>query len=97
MLYGVDLKTLADLLFYSEEYGRACLDCQATAVKNATLINFVGHRFLEEVVQDYFMDRYIVPAGVRQEVKENTITGPPWRSSTPPGGSCIPNTAIISP
>jgi len=90
MLYGVDLKTLADLLFYSEEYGRTCVDCQATAVKNATLINFVGHRFLEEVVQDYFMDRHIVPAGVRQEVKEKYYHGSALAIINAPGRVMYP-------
>jgi glycogen synthase len=33
------------------------------------MINFVGERFLKEVVDDYFMDRQIIPPSVRQEVK----------------------------
>jgi glycogen synthase len=50
--------------------GKECIDCQATAIKNATMINFVGKEFLREVVEDYFLDRDLVPPGVRQEVKE---------------------------
>jgi glycogen synthase len=69
-LFGVDLEGLCDYLYFSEEYGKRCVDCQATAVKNATLINFVGKRFLREVVEGYFLDRPIVPPSVRQEVKE---------------------------
>lgn len=45
------------------------MDAQATAIKNASLINFVGERFLEEIVSDYFWDRPIIPPSVRQEVK----------------------------
>lgn len=75
MLSGVDLSTFWENLYLSEEYGKPCIDCQATAVKNATLINFVGHQFLEEVVRDYFMDRPIVPPSVRQEVKEKYYHG----------------------
>jgi glycogen synthase len=70
MLFGVDLGNLNDYLYYSEEYGKPCIDCQATAVKDATLVNFVGEKFLREVVEDYFLDRPIVPRSVRQEVKE---------------------------
>jgi glycogen synthase len=70
LFIGVDLESLNDYLYYSEEYGKPCIDGQATAVKNATLINFVGEKFLREVVEDYFLDRPIVPPSVRQEVKE---------------------------
>jgi glycogen synthase len=67
---GIGLKNIADRLFLSEHEGRTCIDCQATAIKNATIINFVGERFLKEVVEDYFLDRNLVPTNVRQEVKE---------------------------
>lgn len=70
LLGGVSLKNIADRLFFQEMDGKTCIDCQATAIKNATIINFVGERFLHEVVQDYFLDRNLVPPGVRQEVKE---------------------------
>lgn len=68
-LFGVDLHNMSYDLYFSEEYGRRCIDCQATAVKDASLINFVGEKFLREVVEDYFWDRHIVPPSVRQEVK----------------------------
>ena len=55
---------------------RSCIDCQATAIKNATMINFVGEQFLQEVVEDYFLDRHLVPSSVRQEVKEKYYHGP---------------------
>jgi glycogen synthase len=70
LLGGVGLKSITDRLFLSDHEGRTCIDCQATAIKNATMINFVGERFLREVVDDYFLDRELVPYSVRQEVKE---------------------------
>ncbi|MBE0556674.1 MAG: glycogen/starch synthase, partial [Proteobacteria bacterium] len=69
-LGGIGLKEIANRLYFCEMNGQTCIDCQATAIKNATMINFVGERFLREVVEDYFLDRDLVPAGVRQEVKE---------------------------
>lgn len=69
LLYGIDLHHMSYDLYLSEEFGRKCVDCQATAIKDATLINFVGEKFLREVVDDYFLDRRIIPPSVRQEVK----------------------------
>jgi glycogen synthase len=69
MLGGIDLSQLSEMLFWSADGGKVCVDCQATAIKNATLINFVGERFLREVVEDFFLDRPIVPLSVRNEVK----------------------------
>ncbi|MEI6315093.1 MAG: glycogen/starch synthase, partial [Syntrophus sp. (in: bacteria)] len=68
-LGGVNLNNFNKHLFLSDEHGRVCVDCQATAIKNASMINFVGERFLKEVVDDYFIDRHIIPPSVRQEVK----------------------------
>ena len=70
LLGGISLSNISDRLYFSEMNGKACIDCQATAIKNATMINFVGKKFLQEVVEDYFLDRDLVPPGVRQEVKE---------------------------
>jgi len=70
LLGGINLGSISDRLYFSEMNGKACIDCQATAIKNATMINFVGKKFLREVVEDYFLDRDLVPPGVRQEVKE---------------------------
>ncbi len=69
MYYGVDLNELWGNLFISNDLGRDCVDCQATAIKNATLVNYVGQRFLDETTQDYFLDRHFIPASVRQETK----------------------------
>ena len=67
---GINLGSISDRLYFQEMNGNACIDSQATAIKNATMINFVGEKFLREVVEDYFLDRDLVPPGVRQEVKE---------------------------
>ncbi len=70
MLTGIDVDRIYDLLYLVEKDGKFFLDAQATAIKNATMINFVGEKFLQEVVEDYFLDRDLVPPGVRSEVKE---------------------------
>ncbi len=74
ILFGVDWNSMSSDLYFSEEYGRRGIDCQATAIKNASLINFVGEKFLREVVDDYFLDRHIIPPSVRQEVKVKYYT-----------------------
>ncbi|MDQ5988076.1 MAG: Glycogen synthase [Syntrophus sp. SKADARSKE-3] len=66
---GVHMPTIESNIYYTMDNGQICIDAQATAIKNATMINFVGERFLREVVDDYFMDRPLVPDGVRREVK----------------------------
>jgi len=82
--------------FYSEAYGRKCIDCQATAIKNATMINFVGERFLKEVVDDYFLDRPLVPMSVRNEVKAKYTMTRRGRSSMLRHPTCIRKTVTIS-
>jgi glycogen synthase len=67
---GISLESISDRLYLTEMHGRTCIDAQATAIKNATLINFVGEQFLREVVEGYFQDRQLVPPSVRQEVTE---------------------------
>ena len=69
MFYGVSLGELWYNLYISSDSGKQCVDCQATAIKNATLVNYVGRRFLEETINDYFMDRPVIPWSVRQETK----------------------------
>jgi glycogen synthase len=75
LLGGINLGSIADRLFFQEMYGNVCIDSQATAIKNATMINFVGEKFLREVVEDYFLDRDLVPPNVRREVKEKYNNG----------------------
>ncbi|MGZ3598065.1 MAG: glycogen synthase [Syntrophales bacterium] len=70
MFFGVDIDGLTWNIYFSKEQGRTCIDSQATAIKSATLVNFVGERFLREIIEDYFLDRSFIPPSVRQEVKE---------------------------
>src|SRR5271157_3342658 len=69
MLFGVDIDSLAWNIYFSKEHGRTCIDSQATAIKSATMVNFVGEKFLREIIEDYFLDRSFIPPSVRQEVK----------------------------
>ena len=69
MLYGVDVDSLSWSIYFSEEYGKKCIDSQSTAIKSATLVNFVGEKFLKEIVEDYFLGKSFIPPSVRQEVK----------------------------
>ncbi|NPU85018.1 MAG: glycosyltransferase [Syntrophaceae bacterium] len=70
MLAGVEMDRLVPYLYFLNENGSCIIDCQATAVKNAWLVSFVGHRFLREVVDDHFMDQSIVTPSLRREIKE---------------------------
>jgi len=69
MLFGVDLRRLQPYLYLADDNGAACLDSQATAIKNASCVSFVGCRFLREIVDDHFADVAVVPASVREEIK----------------------------
>jgi len=69
MFYGVNLQKLWNALYISFESQQRCVDCQATAIKSATKISYVGEKFLKEVVGDYFLDRPIIPWSVREETK----------------------------
>lgn len=69
MYMGVDMGQLSPYLYCCHEYGKHCVDCQATAIKNASLVNFVGERFLREICDDYFLDRPIISPSIRREVK----------------------------
>jgi glycogen synthase len=69
LLFGVDTRRLSDYFYSSEDQGKPSIDCQATAIKNASLVNFVGARFLREIVDGQFADQPIISPSVRQEVK----------------------------
>ncbi len=69
MLHGVNLDKLWDALYVSIDHGKRCIDSHATAIKNATMVSYVGEKFLKEVVEDFFLDRPIVPWSVREETK----------------------------
>jgi len=90
LLKGVNIRSFKNNLFYSEAYGKTCIDCQATAIKNATVINFVGERFLREVVEDYFLDRPLVPMSVRNEVKAKYYHDSAWAIINAPASNMYP-------
>lgn len=90
LLVGVNMQTISDYLYLSDEHGRLCVDCQATAVKNATIINFVGRRFLWEVINDYFLDRPIIPTSVRGEAKAKYDHGSAWSIINAPSLTMYP-------
>ena len=69
ILTGINLERLWNNLYITTEHNLECVDSQATAIKNADKISYVGQTFLEEVVEDYFLDRPIIPSTVRQETK----------------------------
>ncbi len=69
MFYGVNLQALWDKLYISSDHLEKSLDCQATALKNATKISYVGEKFLKEVVDDYFLEQPVIPWSVRAETK----------------------------
>lgn len=69
MFYGVNLQKLWNALYISFDAQQQCVDCQATAIKSATKISYVGEKFLKEVVGDFFLDRPIIPWSVREETK----------------------------
>ncbi len=89
-LAGVDRQSLSDYLYLTGGNGADGIDCQATAIKDATIINFVGQRFLMEVVDDYFLDRNIVPPSVRKEVKAKYYAGAAWSIINAPSSSMYP-------
>ncbi|MHB8772791.1 MAG: glycogen/starch synthase [Syntrophales bacterium] len=68
-LFGVDLARLSDYLYRSVDQGRQAVDSQATAIKNANLVNCVGPRFIREIVDGHFADRPVISPNVRQEVR----------------------------
>lgn len=68
MFYGVNLRSLWDMLYLSDTGGRS-LDCQATAIRNAAKVSYVGEKFLKEIVGDYFLHEMVIPWSVRVETK----------------------------
>jgi len=92
MYLGVDIEKLSPFLYFSRDHGRACIDCQATAIKNASLINFVGSRFLQEILDDYFLDQPIIPESIRREVKEKFYHGSTLAIVNAPSPGMYPET-----
>ncbi|MCF7958807.1 MAG: glycogen/starch synthase [Phycisphaerae bacterium] len=75
MLHGVNLSRMWDDLYITMDFGRQCLDAQATAIKNASKVNYVGNTFLHEVMDNFFLDRSIIPDSVRQETRAKYDSG----------------------
>ncbi len=69
MFYGVNMQALAPKLYLSQDARERAVDCQATAIRNASKVSYVGEKFLKEIVGDYFLWDPVVPWSVRQETK----------------------------
>ena len=67
-LFGVDTARLSDYLYRSVDQGKQTIDCHASAIKNASLVNFVGARFLREMIDGHFANQPIISPSIRQEV-----------------------------
>jgi glycogen synthase len=65
---GVDMERLRPYLYVSEDQGQICLDNQATAIKNASVVSFVGHRFLREIIDGDHGHNIITPY-IREEIR----------------------------
>jgi len=68
-LDGAGLRRFEENLYFCWDNGRYCIDSHATAIKSASKVSYVGKRFLEEVIRDYFSDRPVIPPNVREETK----------------------------
>lgn len=66
---GVDIERLRPYLFFSEDHGRSCIDSEATAIKNADVVSFVGHRFLREIIDGDLGKNLPLPPFIREEVR----------------------------
>jgi len=69
LFHRVNLDQFEDRLYMGAHRTYACIDAQATAIKNATRINYLARTFLQEVVDGCFLERSIIPDSVRQETK----------------------------
>jgi len=90
MFYGVDLHPLTSYLYNAYGSGGGAIDAHATAIKNANLVSFVGHRFLREVVAGFFSDHSLFSPGLRQEIKEKYDHGATLTILNSPSASLYP-------
>lgn len=67
--HGVDIERLRPYLYFSEDHGRTCLDSKATAIKNASVVSFVGHRFLREIIDGNLGKTLPISPFIREEVR----------------------------
>jgi len=70
MFRGVNTRRISNYLYFSNEHGRRTIDCQATAVKNASMVTFVGHQFLREIMANQFHDLPLFTPVLRREILE---------------------------
>ena len=75
MFHGVNMGRLWNNLYHCWDGGEECLDAQATAIKNASMISYVGKTFLREVVNNFFEDRHFITPSVRQETQAKYHAG----------------------
>ncbi len=87
---GVEMDPLTPYLHFSNRNGRHCVDSQATAIKNATLVSFVGGRFLQEVVDGHFSDNSLFSPSIRQEIREKYDHGATLTILNAPAPSLYP-------
>ncbi len=78
MFYGINMDRLHPYLYINRNHDGDCIDAQATAVKDASIITYVGKRFLKEVVENHFVDRPFVPGSVRMETKAKYAANQAW-------------------
>lgn len=69
MFYGVNVQALSEKMYLSLESREKAVDCQATAIRNATKVSYVGEKFLKEIVGDFFLWDSVMPWSVREETK----------------------------
>lgn len=75
ILTGVEMGPLMPYIYFSKANGWLCIDSQATAIKNANLVSFVGSCFLQEVVDGHFSDHGVLSANIRQEIRAKHAHG----------------------
>ena len=69
MFYGVNMQALGPKLYLSLDAREKAVDCQATGIRNASKVSYVGEKFLKEIVGDFFLWDPVIPWSVRQETK----------------------------
>lgn len=70
LFYGANIRALWERLSFSPDSQKKAVDCQATAIRNATKVSYVGEKFLKEVVGDFFLWDHVVPWSVRHATKD---------------------------
>ena len=66
---GLDMERLRPYLYLGEYNGQTCLDNLATAIKNASVVSFVGNHFLRELVNGDLADVSLISPSIREEIR----------------------------